>query len=272
MNLHQGLPQRGVDGGRVAARRGRTKGIEAALAAVDRLSWQILHLQEEERQRIASELHDTTAQHLTAIGLNLMNLRRLAARDRAVAALLADMETSLSEAQREIRVFSYLLHPPHLEQDGLKATLRRFTEGFSRRAGLIVDAAIPSAVDRLAIDLQRCMLRIVQEALANVHRHASARCVAIRIGVKGATLSIRVSDDGKGMGDAPEIPLGLGLPGMRARLALFGGRLRVTGGTGGIGTEIAAFIPLTGKRKPPRAKPARRARAVSGAGMAASLL
>ena len=158
--------------------------MRAAQKALDDLSERLLHLQEEERQRIAIELHDSTCQHLVAIGLNLMNLRRRFPPAEDAERLLDDIEGSLDEAHRELRVFSYLLHPPYLEKDGLKATLVRFIEGFSRRTGLRSEVAIADAVDDLAILLQRSVLRVIQEALANVHRHADAGQVSVAIAIE----------------------------------------------------------------------------------------
>jgi two-component system NarL family sensor kinase len=226
--------------------------VHLAQKALDDLSERLLHLQEEERQRIAIELHDSTCQHLVAIGLNLMNLRRRFPSVGDAEKLLCDIEGSLDEAHKELRVFSYLLHPPYLEKDGLKATLVRFIEGFSRRTGLRSEFTIADAVDELAIILQRSILRVVQEALTNVHRHAEAGQVAVTIAIEDEHVTIKIIDDGKGItqfaepsgnGNGERTP-GLGVPGMRARVRQFGGSLEISGGT--TGTTISARIPLAG--------------------------
>jgi two-component system NarL family sensor kinase len=235
--------------------------VRLAQKAIDDLSERLLHMQEEERQRIAVELHDSTAQHLTAMSLNLMALRGQydGRRNGSAGKIFGDIEKSLAEAQKEIRVFSYLLNPPYLERDGLKMTLVRYIEGFSRRTGLRTDINIADAVDDIAIRLQRTVLRVVQEALSNVHRHAEAAQVRINLDVHKNGLAIEVADDGKGLnGGLPHAP-GLGVAGMQGRVREFGGTLEIV--DVGNGTTIRACIPLSGGRRSkwwaaPRAKSA----------------
>ena len=138
------------------------------------LSERMSTVQDEERQQIAQELHDSTMQHLTAMGLNIMNLKARAVSDAKMRKLCEDIEGSLDEASRELRTFTYLLHPPELEIDGLRSTLHRFVEGFATRTGLKTTLNVSRKADELPLAVQRCLLRVVQEALANVHRHASA--------------------------------------------------------------------------------------------------
>jgi two-component system, NarL family, sensor kinase len=232
--------------------------VRLAQKAIDDLSERLLHMQEEERQRIAVELHDSTAQHLTAMSLNLMALRgQYESRNGGTGKIFGDIEKSLAEAQKEIRVFSYLLNPPYLERDGLKSTLVRYIEGFSRRTGLKMETNIADAVDDVPVKLQRTVLRVVQEALANVHRHAQAAQVQVNLDVRKNALAIEIGDDGKGLnGDGPHAP-GLGVAGMQTRVREFGGALEIV--DAGKGTTIRAHIPLSGARRSrwwaaPRAK------------------
>jgi signal transduction histidine kinase len=182
-----------------------------------------------------------------------MNLRRQAPPTGSADKLLCDIEGSLDEAQRELRVFSYLLHPPYLEKDGLKASLARFIEGFSRRTGLHAEAEIMDSVDHLPILLQRSVLRVIQEALGNVHRHAAAKQVAVAIRIKDEHVVIKIADDGKGIAQSAQSgngghPAGLGVPGMHARVRQFGGSLEILGTPQG--TTISARIPLAGNPGP----------------------
>jgi signal transduction histidine kinase len=140
------------------------------------------------------------------------------------------------------------LYPPHLDQDGLKASLQEYVEGFSARAGIRSKISIAVDVDALSIDLQRSILRIVQEALTNVHHHAAASHVSVRIAMNDEDgLVISVEDDGKGIvrsrpGRRPgRWHLGVGVPGMRARLWQFGGTLEI--GSTKRGTSVVATIP-----------------------------
>jgi PAS domain S-box-containing protein len=220
--------------------------IQEAQATINSLSQRLLNLQEEERQRIAVELHDSTAQQLTAIGLYMIPLRHALGDDEASARALSDAERTLDEAQKEIRNFSYLLHPPYLDRDGLKLTLVRFIEGYATRTGLRAEAQIPDLIDSFSPDVQRALLRVVQEALSNIHRHAAAREVQVRMKATGRMFILSVSDDGRGLngapGSEPRRAPGLGLPGMHARVHQFGGAMQIL--TGAQGTTVHAKIPL----------------------------
>lgn len=221
--------------------------IHDAQGTIKDLSRRLLDLQEEERRRIAVELHDSTAQQLTAISLYLMSLRRSSSADTATQQTFDEIEQSIDEAQKEIRSFSYLLHPPYLDRDGLKATLHRFVEGYARRTSLKATAEITSDVDDFTAEAQRALLRIVQEALSNVYRHASATEVLIKIRTARSVLVFDVVDNGRGMNSVdcanPAGRLaGLGLPGMQARVDQLGGTLKIISGT--YGTRLFGRIPL----------------------------
>ncbi|WP_460666786.1 sensor histidine kinase, partial [Kribbella swartbergensis] len=161
--------------------------------------------------------------------------------------VLAEVERLQSEALRELRIFTYLLHPPNLAKDGLQATLRDFAEGFAGRTGLVARIRIPEEVDDLSPELQRAILRVVQEALTNVHRHAGASRVSVDARIRSGRLVVRIRDNGHGMTDrdqpAGPVRLGVGIAGMRARLEQFGGNLRIRSGPGG--TSVIAVVPVT---------------------------
>src|SRR5215208_7071671 len=221
--------------------------LDAARQEVDDLSEQLLVLQEDERRRIALELHDSTAQHLVAGKFGLMQIAALADGNPAIRKVSAEVEASLDKGLRELRIFTYLLHPPNLEREGLSATLREFVEGFCRRTGLAAAVRVSGAVDYLPFDLQRTLLRVVQEALANVQRHAMASRVSLVLRQRAGRVLLRVSDNGKGIADAaaggePQ-RFGVGIRGMRARLKQFGGELRIK--TKSSGTTLIAVVPLT---------------------------
>lgn len=212
-------------------------------------SERLMELRDEERRRIAEELHDSTAQHLVAIGLNVMGLRQNKS-TRTSHALLREIEDSLDEASRELRSFTYLLHPPRLDEDGLCLTLHRYVEGFARRAGLKARLRLSPVVDDLTFALQVTVFRIVQEGLANVHRHARASCVSIDVRVIREQLHLIVSDDGRGFKPGPHASaggngpprLGVGIPGITARLRQFGGNLGLRSGPGG--TRLHGVMPV----------------------------
>src|SRR5215203_391984 len=224
-----------------------------AREALDEISRQLLTVQEEERRRMASELHDSTAQHLVSAELNLMRLSSSSGQTADI--IREEIGVSLDEALKEIRVFTYLLHPPGLHSNGLEPTLRTFVDGFARRTGLEVTfLGDPAALGDLSQDLQRSVLRIVQEALSNTHRHAEASRVAVHVKLLWGALFVRIQDDGCGMLDGNDglsadtgTRLGVGIPGMRARLRQFGGDLRIRSRLGR--TSLLASVPLGQARR-----------------------
>ena len=207
----------------------------------------LLALQDEDRRRIANDLHDSTVQHLVAIGLNLMRIRADAVGAETLK-ILDEIDGSLEEASRELRAFTYLLHPPNLQKEGLSATLRRYVEGFGTRTGLKITVKLGRSVDRLSLPLQLALLRIVQEALANVHRHASATCVSVDLKRVRKRLRLVISDDGQaaeetsGHQSGTPFRAGVGIPGMIARMQQFGGNLDIHSGPDG--TAVHATVPV----------------------------
>jgi PAS domain S-box-containing protein len=214
----------------------------------ERLSERLEALQDEERQRIASELHDSTTQHLVAMTLNLTSLRsRVAAQDETLE-LLDEIDSSLEEAAKELRTFTYLLHPPRLESEGLRATLQRYVDGFGRRTELKTTLRASGGADQLPLPLGRSMLRIVQEALTNVHRHAAATRVYVSVRLIGKQVHLVIKDDGQGFKEAsgrrdshpPRV--GVGIAGMTARMQQLGGKLDIRSGPKG--TTVHAVVHL----------------------------
>ena len=141
---------------------------------------------------------NSTAQHLAAIGLNLMRIGADAAGGAQTLDILDEIEGSLQEAAKELRAFTYLLHPPDLQREELSAALGRYVEGFGTRTGLKITLKSCRRVDQLSPPLQQTLLRIVQEALTNVYRHASATCVSVNFRCVGKRLRLVISDDGQG--------------------------------------------------------------------------
>jgi PAS domain S-box-containing protein len=231
--------------------------VKQAKQALSDLSGRLSALREEERQRIAQELHDSTAQHLVAATLNLMTLKAKSVAYPGVHKLLENVESSLEEATRELRIFTYLLHPLALENDGLEQTLRTYLDGFARRTRLDVQLSVAGKVEDLPFALQCSLLRIIQEALANVHRHARASHVSISLRMTPGALKLVIADDGRGMErgmegaagqtEAVAARSGVGIPGMRSRLRDFGGSLEIRSGSRG--TTLSAVVPL-GPAKP----------------------
>lgn len=206
----------------------------------------LLHLQDEERQRIGVELHDSTTQHLTAAGLGLARAHALASEHPDIEAALGSVGTSIDEAQQEIRTLSFLLYPPDLERDGLALTLRDFVNGFARRAGLTARVRIDPAIDAADANVCWATLRVTQEALANIRRHAQATRISVEARTDTGMLRLRISDDGiglpKNLSSATRPELGVGIHGMQARVRHLGGELSVAGGRKG--ATVRAAMPL----------------------------
>jgi len=202
-------------------------------------------LQEDERQRIALELHDSTAQYLVAAGLNLSRLKDLLTEEEAQA-ICDEVDDLLGDALKELRTFTYLLHPIGLSDEGLVVTLHRFTLGLEKRALLQIDLSIDEGIDQLPFEFQRTVLRIAQEALANAHRHAAATRVDLSVTMTDREVALRISDNGRGMPqptwDGLENVSGLGIAGMKTRVAQFGGTIDFP--TGPTGTTVVARIPI----------------------------
>jgi two-component system NarL family sensor kinase len=222
--------------------------VSKAEGEISELSGQLLALQEEERQRIARELHDSTAQRLVAAGLGLGRLEAKLQQSPSGLRTCGEIGEQLDGALMELRIFTYLLHPPNLANDGLRATLVEFVEGFARRTGLHASIQVSSRLDEASAEIQRSVLRVVQEALANVHRHAGATQVSVGAKLPGGRLVVQVRDDGRGLG-RPAVDgsdgrtrMGVGIPGMRARLRQFDGDLRIKSGPRG--TSLLAHVPL----------------------------
>jgi PAS domain S-box-containing protein len=215
-------------------------------ARVRLLSEELLTIQEEERRSIAQELHDSTVQHLVAADLGLATLLPHVARKGRKA--WNDVEDSLAEAMNELRTFSYLMHPPTLRKQGLHHSLRQYIDGFADRSRIA--CTFRTNNDKLPQRMQRAVFRIVQEALANVYRHASASRASIELRRVGAHLHVIVTDNGIGI-DARREPHrtnrpGIGIRSIRMRLNQFGGRLRISRPQTG-GTRIHAVLPVSAR-------------------------
>lgn len=239
----------------------RNGAFEAASGGADdaHVSVNLASIQEDIQQRIASDLHDSTCQHLIAASLGLMRIRRNMSDPVSAERLCDEIDASIDEALREIRAFSYLLHPQNLTVDRLKAAIERYADGFAARTSLRVTTTIVPEVDRLPYEKQRALLRIVQEALTNIFRHAQATEVSIVIDATDSHFRLTVSDDGRGLRadyakqGVKAMSIGVGIPAMRARLEQIGGSLDIRSdpATRRSGTVLRAVFPhgLTTNRR-----------------------
>jgi signal transduction histidine kinase len=204
-------------------------------------------IQDEERARIAKDLHDSTAQQLTAASLNLALVSSGGTLDRNLHKAIEHAQGSLREAAHELRDYAYLLHPPALGRDGLDITLQKYVEDFRRLAGITTEIRSSGEGNDLSLAVQRSILRIVLGSLANVHRHASASRVSINVKRIGKRLHLVIVDDGRGIqhprSDSRQLRPGLGIQAMISRVEQFGGRLSVRAKARG--TTVHAAIPIS---------------------------
>jgi PAS domain S-box-containing protein len=203
------------------------------------LSQRLLRAQDEERRRIARELHDSTAQLLAALSINLgqvlKEVERLSATD--CTRMLAESAILAERATMELRTQAYLLHPPLLEERGLVAALRVFIDGFTQRSGVRVKFQAPARLVRLEESVELVLFRVVQEALTNVHRHAGSSRATIQLTAGRNAIKLSIRDYGRGLSaETRELP-GVGLAGMRERVSELGGTLSVTSTQPGVCIE-----------------------------------
>jgi signal transduction histidine kinase len=233
-----------------ALRKGPFESTTEGMADV-RMTVSVISIQEEVQQRIASDLHDSTCQHLIAASLGLMRIRSCLGDPVSAERLCDDIDASIDEALREIRAFAYLLHPQNLSIDGLKATIEHYAEGFAARTSLPVSTRISSDVDRLPYEGQRSLLRVIQEALTNVFRHAKATEAKIVIDATDTHFRLTISDNGCGLPaghgkhGVHAMSVGVGIPAMRARLEQLGGTLDIRSNPAArhSGTVLRAVFP-----------------------------
>lgn len=216
------------------------------------LSARLLQLQDEERRHIARDLHDITGQKLALQSLELSqvlkeNGHRIPAKYRR---MLTECASLSKEVSGEIRTLSYLLHPPLLDELGLPAAVRWYTEGFQKRTGIATEVDVSRDLPRLAPDVEMSLFRVVQESLTNVHRYSGSPRVLIRIQRVDCEMRLEVRDFGKGMcADAPSsspanvASLGVGIQGMHERMRQLSGRLEVSSQPDA-GTSVLATIPI----------------------------
>jgi signal transduction histidine kinase len=216
--------------------------------ALRRLTAQLMRAQDEERRSIARELHDATAQNLTAILLATARLRGALEGTESLRELVVDVERITRQTLDETRTLSYLLHPPLLSSSGLVAALREYVMGFARRSGLDVQLEADD-VGALPEESELALYRAAQEALVNVHRHSGSSTARVSLRREGGSIVLRVEDDGRGLPDQGP-SAGVGLSGMRERLRHLGGDLDLRHGEKGL--TVVAVVPWAPARSQER--------------------
>lgn len=217
--------------------------------SVQRLSARLLQLQDEERRRIARQLHETTAQNLVAMKLNLVRMRRLFGSGMAAVDELLEESIALNDQSiGEIRTLAYLLHPPMIEEAGLVPSLRWYAKGFETRSGIPVALDFPEELSRLPPEMETALFRIVQEALINIQRHSGSAVARIRLERRANAIEMLIEDEGRGMppplrdDDTLLAASGVGIAGIRERVRELGGRMNIESRDGGM--LLSVTLPL----------------------------
>jgi signal transduction histidine kinase len=212
------------------------------------LSRDLLRAQDYERRRIARELHDSTAQLLAALKIDLSRLQEPGLNpDRRKQALSEAIDLA-SACSAEIRTVTYLLHPPLLDEVGLTAGLQAYAQGFHQRTGIQVEIVVLPDFGRLSSELEVTLFRIVQEGLANVHKHSGSSSADIRLERDAREVRLVLQDRGRGLPQALRtqatgfVRFGVGIMGMRERAEQLGGRLELA--SSDAGTRLTVTIPL----------------------------
>jgi PAS domain S-box-containing protein len=215
------------------------------------LSTRMMTVQDEERRRIARDLHDSSGQLLAVIDMQLSTL----AQDLRKAApqfneQVEETERLVEQLQKEIRTTSYLLHPPLLDEAGLFSALSWYVEGLNKRSNVQITLEIAPNFGRLPRDIELVVFRLVQESLANIYRHSGSETAMIRIARDEGTITVEVQDHGKGIPPQKLLEIqsegsGVGIRGMRERLRQFSGELRIESGENGTRVWVTISIPQT---------------------------
>jgi signal transduction histidine kinase len=226
----------------------RTADLDVANQGLRNLSARLMQSQDDERRRIARELHDSVGQTLAALAMNLTTVGTEVERLRKTAGTIADSAALVEEMSKEVRTISYLLHPPLLDETGLVSALRWYIDGFSQRSKIEVALEVPEDFGRHPRELEMGIFRTVQECLTNIHRHSGSSTARIQLSRRDGEVRLRVEDQGAGIATekldevAAAATPGVGIRGMRERLRQMGGTLEIN--SNGRGTVVQARLPI----------------------------
>jgi len=217
--------------------------------ALQNLSQRLLKVQDEERRRVARDLHDSTGQTLAALKMGIAVLEERLKQNQCTSDVLSEIAALADQAIQEIRTTSYLLHPPLLDEAGFNSAAQWYVDGFGKRSGIKVRLDLATKRERLPITIETALFRVLQESLTNVHRHSGALEVSIRFQYQAETVLLEIRDCGRGIPMERLTRLreassetGVGLAGMRERLTELNGKLEIESDRHG--TSLRAIVPL----------------------------
>jgi two-component system, NarL family, sensor kinase len=217
--------------------------------ALQNFSQRLLKVQDEERRRVARDLHDSTGQTLAALKMGIAVLEERLKQNRCTSDVLSEIAALADQAIQEIRTTSYLLHPPLLDEAGFNSAAQWYVDGFGKRSGIKVRLDLATKRERLPITIETALFRVLQESLTNVYRHSGALEVSIRFQYQAETVLLEIRDCGRGIPIERLTRLreansetGVGLAGMRERLTELNGKLEIESDRHG--TSLRAIVPL----------------------------
>jgi PAS domain S-box-containing protein len=227
-----------------AALRAREASLSKTREGLRRLAAKLLHAQEEERRRIAREMHDDWTQRLALLSIDIARLAKQIGEPEQALPLLHAMQEQLVSLSEDVHAVSRQLHPAILDDLGLVEALRSECTTFARREGIAIDYRADAVPPGLAKDAALCIYRVVQEALRNLAKHAAVKEAVVSLAVAGSELRVRIEDRGAGFETAAERSHpGLGLSSMHERVRLVGADLAITSAPGQ-GTTVQVRVPL----------------------------
>jgi signal transduction histidine kinase len=223
--------------------------LEKRTAQLEYLSARLMAHQDDERRRLARDLHDSAGQYLSGILMSLAAARK-ATVDGAKESKITEAWELADRCLSEIRTISYLLHPPLLDELGLKSAILLYVEGFTKRSEIRVDLQLPEIIDRLPSEVETALFRVVQQSLSNIHRHSGSSSASISLNLMPNGVEVKIVDRGCGIPpntlaafNTGEALLGVGVAGMRERIRNMGGRFLVESGE--TGTIVQAALPVS---------------------------
>jgi two-component system NarL family sensor kinase len=217
--------------------------------ALQSLAQRLLKVQDEERRRVARDLHDTTGQTLAALKMAVASLEYQLQQHHDTAGVLCDINALADQALKEIRTTSYLLHPPLLDEIGFSPAAQWYVQGFGERSGIKTTLDFVTGLKRLPAAIETALFRVLQESLTNVHRHSGASEVKVKLYYQPEAVVLEIADSGRGI--PPELmqsisqgnaETGVGLAGMRERMSELNGFLEIN--SNDFGTTLRAVVPL----------------------------
>jgi PAS domain S-box-containing protein len=211
------------------------------------LSNRLLKTQDDERRRIARELHDSAGQLITVLGMNIAGIAKHGEQNPSLAEIVEDTQNLVQQLSREIRTTSYLLHPPLLDENGLSQAIHWYMQGLTERTDLEIELNIPENFGRLPADLELTIFRIVQEGLTNIHRHSGSKTATIRLSRNANSVLLKIEDHGKGISPEKLVAIraqrtGVGITGMRERVRHLKGAMDIQ--SNGTGATISVTFPI----------------------------